>query len=155
MPFHCTGYNYSRPSVEADSYRAIIMYPFPMTRLQPICRPGCPPPDSSRLGSSTPRAVQPAGRYDLSAFLNSVLFFQLLSDSYTGHSRCNGICIDGYSPSGYIAVDLRKAVSHDGQKLVITTSKRPTTWRRRYLDYSHVLGKKAIIFPSFDAGASG
>ena len=48
-----------------------------------------------------------------------------------------------------------KAASHDGQKLVITTSKRPTTWRPRYLDHSHVLGKKVIIFPSFDAGASG
>ena len=48
-----------------------------------------------------------------------------------------------------------KAASHDSQKLVITTSKRPTTWRRRYLDHSHVLGKKVIIFPSFDADASG
>ena len=48
-----------------------------------------------------------------------------------------------------------KAASHDSQMLVITTSKRPTTWRRRYLDHSHVLGKKVIIFPSFDAGANG
>ena len=48
-----------------------------------------------------------------------------------------------------------KAASHDGQKLVITTSKHPATWRRRCLDHSHILGKKAIIFPSFDAGANG
>ena len=66
---------YSRPAVETDSYSAIIMYPFPMTRLQPVCRPGCPPPDSSRLGSTPLRAVQPASRYDLSAFLNSVVVF--------------------------------------------------------------------------------
>ena len=46
-----------------------------MTRLQPVCQPSCPPPDSSRLGSTPAQAVQPAGRYGLSAFLNSVFLF--------------------------------------------------------------------------------
>ena len=82
---------YSQPAVETDSYSVIIMYPF-----LPVSQAANAPPDSSRLSSTPARAIQSAGRYDLSAFLNSVrphMHMPLLkltrTQKLTGHSRCD------------------------------------------------------------------
>ena len=79
-----------------------------------------------------------------------------VSSSFTGHRILTTISKNRndffFRHNNYYCF---KAASHDSQMLVIITSKRPTTWRRRCLDHSHVLGKKVIILPSIDDGASG
>ena len=82
-----------------------------MTRLQPVCQPDCSPPDMTRRLAALllEHSSRQVGTICLS-FLTQELFFLacaiIETDSYTSHSRCNGICIDGYSPTGYIAFDL-------------------------------------------------